>query len=179
MITWGYWDINSSDYGRKQKSVEINRKQSFTAWWRPASRLRKFANDNKVTIVSPQVKESKIVLDFGLHAVDSGFHGTGFRIPRIGFRILCQWNLDSRFQSLAGSGFLELYSGIPIPRILPVPKENISLVPETGFHYMGRIVSPCTAALSPQGWGGGVALSKLTTMKIRWYGHWKGQRKCP
>ena len=37
----------------------------------------------------------------------------GSWIPGIGFRIPCQWNLDSRFQSLAG--FLELSSGFQSP----------------------------------------------------------------
>ena len=45
---------------------------------------------------SPQVRESKAVLDSGFHAVD-------FRFLLIGiFWILCQWNLDSRFQPLVG-----------------------------------------------------------------------------
>ena len=33
----------------------------------------------------------------------------GFRILGNGFRIICQWNLDSVFQALVGSGFFELY----------------------------------------------------------------------
>ena len=37
------------------------------------------------------------------------------RFPGTGFRILCQLNLDSGFQSLVGSGFLEFR--IPKPRI--------------------------------------------------------------
>ena len=45
---------------------------------------------------SPQVRESKAVLDSGFHAVDFGFLWIGI------FWILCQWNLDSRFQPLLG-----------------------------------------------------------------------------
>ena len=45
---------------------------------------------------SPQVRESKAVLDSGFHAVDFGFLLIGI------FWILCQWNLDSRFQPLVG-----------------------------------------------------------------------------
>lgn len=32
-------------------------------------------------------------------------------VPRFGFRILCQWKLDSGFKSLVDSGLLELYPG--------------------------------------------------------------------
>ena len=46
-------------------------------------------------IISPRVKESKTILDSEFRAVDSGFQGTGFRI-------LCQWQLDSGLQSLPG-----------------------------------------------------------------------------
>ena len=45
---------------------------------------------------SPQVRESKAVLDSGFHAVDFGVLLIGI------FWILCQWNLDSRFQPLVG-----------------------------------------------------------------------------
>ena len=54
--------------------------------------------------VFPQVRESKTVFRF--------------LILRRGFRIFGQWNLDSRFQSLVGSGFLELYSPFPKPKVL-------------------------------------------------------------
>ena len=65
--------------------------------------------------ISPHVKESKTVLD-------SGFQGTGFRI-------FCQWQLDS--------GFLELYSGF-LSRGIPIPQAKIFRTPESGFSYMGR-----------------------------------------
>ena len=54
--------------------------------------------------VFPQVRESKTVFRF--------------LILRRGFRIFGQWNLDSRFQSLVGSGFLALYSPFPKPKVL-------------------------------------------------------------
>ena len=34
----------------------------------------------------------------------------GFRIPATGFRFRCQWNLDSRLQSLVGSRLLVIFS---------------------------------------------------------------------
>ena len=54
----------------------------------------------------------------------------GFWIPRSGFRILCQYNLDS--------GFLNLYSGFQSPR-LRIPLAKISRIPESGFPYMRLI----------------------------------------
>ena len=50
---------------------------------------------------SPRVRESKTFLDSGFHAVDSGFQV-------IDSGSLCQWNLDSGLQSLAGLRYLEL-----------------------------------------------------------------------
>ena len=41
------------------------------------------------------LRESKTIFDSGFHSVDSGFRG-------IDSGSLCQWNLDSGFQSLAG-----------------------------------------------------------------------------
>ena len=46
----------------------------------------------------------------------------GFWVPVPGFRILCQWNLDSGFQSLLDSGFPELYSGFHKKKILGIPE---------------------------------------------------------
>ena len=43
---------------------------------------------------SPNVRESKTVLDSGFHAVDSGLTVLDFS--------LCQWNMDFGFQSLVG-----------------------------------------------------------------------------
>ena len=42
----------------------------------------------------------------------------GFRIPATGFRVLCQWNLDSRYQSLVGFQIPGAVFWIPKPRIL-------------------------------------------------------------
>ena len=100
-------------------------------------------------------KQFFIVLDSGLHDADSGF---------LVLDSVCQWNLDSRFQSLVGSEILELYSRIPA-----VSKAKISLILESGFPYTGRIVSrPLPPGLR---WGGGeggrgVALSKLATRQF-------------
>ena len=46
----------------------------------------------------------------------------GFWVPVPGFRILCQWKLDSGFQSLSDSGFPELYSGFHKKKILGIPE---------------------------------------------------------
>ena len=61
--------------------------------------------------LSPQVRESKTVLDSGFLAVDPGFW------------ILCQWNFLSGFQSLVVLRILELYPGFL--------KQNF---PDSGFH---------------------------------------------
>ena len=66
---------------------------------------------------SLHVKESTKVLDSGFHAVDR------FRIQGTGFRILCQWKLDSGFQSLVG---------------LQIPQAKISQIPESAYPYKGR-----------------------------------------
>ena len=63
---------------------------------------------------SLHVKEST---DSGFHAVDR------FRIQGTGFRILCQWKLDSGFQSLVG---------------FRIPQAKISQIPESGYPYKGR-----------------------------------------
>ena len=52
------------------------------------------------SVLSSHIMESKAVLDSGSQAAGSWF------------RSLCQWNLDSGSKSLAGSGFLEVYSGL-------------------------------------------------------------------
>ena len=69
--------------------------------------------------LSPCVKEFKTVLDPGFHAVDSG--------GQVLDSSLCQWNLDSGFQSLVDSGFLELFSRFQSPefRILRVKFSRI------------------------------------------------------
>ena len=62
------------------------------------------AKDSHVSMISGlclhHIRESKTVLDSGFHTVDSGF------------RILCQKNLDSGFQSLVGFQ-IPIISGIP------------------------------------------------------------------
>ena len=59
---------------------------------------------------SPHVRESRAVLDSGIHAEDSGFQVLDSRI--------CQWNLDSGFQSLVGFWIPWAVFRIPNPRIL-------------------------------------------------------------
>ena len=66
-----------------------------------------------IYIPSPQVRESKTVLDSGLQALDSRF--------QLLDSSLCQWYLDSGFQS--SLGFQILLSRIPDSRAkIPDPK---------------------------------------------------------
>ena len=58
---------------------------------------------------SPHVRESKTVLDSGFHITDSGFQVLDSN--------LCQWNLDSGFQSQVGFRILWAVFQIPKPRI--------------------------------------------------------------
>ena len=46
---------------------------------------------------------------FWIHAVNYRFQ------PSTGFQIICQWNLDSGFQSSVRSGFLELHFRFQTP----------------------------------------------------------------
>ena len=85
-------------------------------------------------LISPHIRESKTVLDSGFHAIDCGFQVLDFS--------LCQQNLDSGFQSLVGSGFLEVYSGFQSPRFR-IPQEKVP-----GFPYMGRLSVTETVAVN-------------------------------
>ena len=60
--------------------------------------------------VSPHVKRKGVEDSHGFW-----IPRRGFRIPSTGFRIFCQCSVDSRFQSLMDSGFLDLYSGFKSP----------------------------------------------------------------
>lgn len=61
----------------------------------------------------------------------------GFQISGNGFRILCQWKLDSGFKSLVDSGLLELYPGFYSKNFLDsgVHKQTF---PNSEIPYMGR-----------------------------------------
>ena len=52
--------------------------------------------------------------------------GCGFRIPGTGFRILCQWNLDSRLQSLVGFRVRLASFRTPKPRVPDPTGKNFS-----------------------------------------------------
>jgi len=73
----------------------------------------------------------------------------GFLILGTGFRILCQWNLDSGFQALVGFRIPWTAFRIPKPRILGaaakifwIPELTSKTVPNSRFpyNYMGRIL---------------------------------------
>ena len=75
----------------------------------------------------PKGTHPKTILDSGFHAMDSS--------PETVFRILCQWNLDSGFQSLVGSRIpWVVYSGIQCPGF-QIPSVKLSRIPESGFPY--------------------------------------------
>lgn len=73
---------------------------------------------------------------FWIDAVNSRFQ------PSTGFQIICQWNLDSWFQSLVRSGFLELHFRFQTPGFrIPEAKtcgRPIKNFPVSGFRYMGQ-----------------------------------------
>ena len=89
----------------------------------------------------PHVRISKTVLDSGFQAVESGL--------QVLDSSLCQWNLDSGFQSLVWFGIL---SCIPDSKAqdsgfhkqsfpwLRIPEEKISWIPESKFPYKGQRV---------------------------------------
>ena len=85
------------------------------------------------------VGKSKQILDSGSHAGDSGFQALDSS--------LCQWNLDSGFQSFVGFGFLEVFSGFQSPGFqvllvkfpeLRIPRATISRFLGCGFPFMGQ-----------------------------------------
>ena len=53
-----------------------------------------FISSSNEKLISPYVRESKTVLDSGFEALNSRFQELDSS--------LCQWNLDSEFQSLVG-----------------------------------------------------------------------------
>ena len=61
----------------------------------------------------------------------------GFWIPCCGFWILCQWKLDSRFQTLLGFQIPWAVFWIPKPGI-PHSKTHISQLPQFVFPYIKR-----------------------------------------
>ena len=73
---------------------------------------------------------------FCIHAVNSRFQ------PGTGFQIICQWNLDSGFQSSVRSGFLELHFRFQTPGFrIPEAKtcgKPIKNFPVSRFRYMGQ-----------------------------------------
>ena len=59
--------------------------------------------------------------------------------PGTGLQILCQWNVDSGFQSLVGFRIPTAYSGFQRPRFrIPQAKIFGFRNRESGFSYMGR-----------------------------------------
>ena len=73
----------------------------------------------------------KTVLNSGFHTVDSGF--------LVLYSHLCQRDLASGFQSLAGFWFPWAVFRIPMPKILGSTCKN-SRIPESGFPYMRRMI---------------------------------------
>ena len=82
-----------------------------------------------------KASESKTVLDSGFHVVDSRF--------QVLDSSLCQWNLDSGFQSLVGFRIPWAVFRIPKPGI---PDSISKIFPVSGFSYVGW------TCLSKTGW---------------------------
>ena len=86
-------------------------------------------------------RESKHVLDSGLHAGDFGFQALDSS--------LCQWNLDFGFQSLWDSDFLSCFrdskaqDSDATSKVFPASygfhEQKISRIPESRFPFIGQI----------------------------------------
>ena len=76
-------------------------------------------HDGQWTFLSPNVKESKTVLDSGFEDGNSGF-----QVQDSGF--FCHWRLDSGFQSLAEFQISWSVFWIPKPKILDSISKNFS-----------------------------------------------------
>ena len=126
---------------RPSHSRNTYRRVFFSSDWIEYTRSSKRPPTNtkcfkQQSISSPHVRESRTVLDCGFHAVDSVFQVLDSSI--------CQQNLDSGFQMLWDSGFLEQYSGFHKQNFpgFRIPQAKISQIPETGsVPYMGRVSS--------------------------------------
>ena len=92
-------------------------------------------------LVSPHIRKSNIVLDSGFHAVNSGF--------QVLDSSLCQWNLNSVFQSLLGFRTPWAVFRIPKPRI-PDSTDKNSRILKSWFPYMGWLIFSFIIAYSEQ-----------------------------
>ena len=79
-------------------------------------------------LIYPHVRESKTVLVSRFKIPLCGFRNSG-----TGFRILCQWNLDSGFESLVG--FRSPWV------VFRIPQAKISWIPEFRVPNMGQNIS--------------------------------------
>ena len=68
-------------------------------------------------------------MDSGFHAVDSGFH--------VLYSSICQWNLDSGFQSFEAFRIPLAVFRIPKPRIPDSTSKNFSYSPNLDFLIWG------------------------------------------
>ena len=116
----------------------------------------KWKQFNKPTYKSPHERQSKIVLDSGFHVTDSGL--------QVLDSSLCQWNLDSQFQLLAGVPILWAVLRTPKPRI---PDSTCKFFPDSGFRYMGPYKGWTISKIKGLGWIFGRSM-KVFFFPLRW-----------
>ena len=151
---WKYWPFCFAFSRNETKSTLAN--QRFARYGqRKAITKREFAHD-AVKLLLRLRNSCEVTVTFYFRIPRNTLClSPGFRIrfdpcwiPRRGFRILCPWNLDSRYQSSVDSRFLELYSRFQSPRFLILQAKisrildyasKKSWIPQSVFPYLGRI----------------------------------------
>ena len=85
----------------------------------------------KLSVINPTNMTRKLFgKEWILTALCKGIQGRGFRIPGTAIQILCQWNLDSGFQTVAEFWIPITYSGFQSPGLrIPEGKHY----PDSGF----------------------------------------------
>ena len=85
----------------------------------------------KLSVINPTNMTRKLFgKEWILTALCKGIQGKGFRIPGTAIQILCQWNVDSGFQTVAGFWIPIAYSGFQSPGLrIPEGKHY----PDSGF----------------------------------------------
>ena len=126
-MPWG-WSQSSPKW-----TVEVSNNRG-RGWWiiggevgiASSVTVKRAQNRGGWRSVSPHVRESKTVLYFGFHAVDSRF--------QILDSSLCQWKLSSGFQSLVG--FRIPWAAFRIPKPLKIPDSASTIFSDSGFRIL-------------------------------------------
>ena len=103
----------------------------------------------KLSVINPTNMTRKLFgKEWILTALCKGIQGRGFRIPGTPIQILCQWNVDSGFQTVAEFWIPIAYSGFQSPRLRIPEGKHYQIadfssknfrIPESELPYMGRI----------------------------------------